>query len=422
MNKHYQNYIDILKEELIPAMGCTEPISLAYGGALAKDYLGGETPVRVKARCSRNLLKNAMCVKVPNTGGLIGVKAAVVAGLVGGVSSSKMEVISHLGEDDREKVRQLLEQEICTVEMLESPIPLHYILDVQSESHNVIVEISHKHTHIASLSVDGKNLDLESGQLVQTVPVDRSVLTVEEILEFAECVNIDDIRDVIGRQIHDNYTIALEGLTGQYGVDIGNLILSKEEDTVETKMKAYTAAASECRMEGCPLSVVINSGSGNQGITSSVPVIVYCRENHLPEEKMYRALALSNLLTIHQKTGIGTLSAFCGAVCASISASAAITYLKGGGLEEISATLSNSYGGVAGTICDGAKATCGFKIYSALTSAFLAGEMALRTKRYPGNTGIIRDTVEGSIQAIGKLGREGMAETDKKILQIMLED
>ena len=422
MDCHYKDYVDILKEELIPAMGCTEPISLAYGGALAKDFLGGETPVKVTARCSRNLLKNAMCVKVPNTGGMIGVKAAVVAGRVGGESASKMEVISHLTDDDREKVRQLLNQDICTVEMLESPVPLHYILEVQSETHEIVVEISHKHTHIARLSVDGKDLDLESGQLVQIVPVDRSVLTVEGILEFAETVDLEDIREVIGRQIQDNYTIALEGLTGKYGVDIGNLILSKEEDTVETKMKAYTAAASECRMEGCPLSVVINSGSGNQGITSSVPVVVYCRENHLPEEKMYRALVLSNLLTIHQKTGIGTLSAFCGAVCASISSAAAVTYLKGGGLEEISATLSNSYGGIAGTICDGAKATCGFKIYSALSSAFLAGEMALRTKRYPGNTGIIRNTVEGSVQAIGKLAREGMVDTDKKILQIMLEN
>ena len=417
----YGQYIGILKEELVPAMGCTEPIALAYAAAAAGGFLEGEKPESVLAECSSNILKNVMCVRVPNTGGLIGVEAAVCAGLFGGDASRKMEVLSGLTDRDRERIRAALSEKLCTVRQFDTKIPLHIILTVRSLHHEARVEITWRHTHMESIIVDGRKLEAEDNAFVQPEPIDRSILTVEKIVEFAETVSLDDVRPVIERQIHDNIAIAMEGMQGGYGLNIGRVILEDGPASTKTKMLALTAAASEARMEGCPLSVVTNSGSGNQGISASVPVIIYCRENFMPEEKMIRALILSNLLTVHQKTGIGELSAFCGAVCASIASAAAVTWLKGGSLSEINATINNSYGSVTGTICDGAKATCGYKIYSALSAALLAGEMALREKSYAGHTGILKSDVEDTIRVIGSLGREGMIQTDRKILDIMLE-
>ena len=418
----FELFKGILEEELVPAMGCTEPIALAYAAAAAKEYLCGEEPLGAEAQCSSNILKNVMCVRVPNTGGLVGVEAAVNGGLFGGDASRRMEVLSGLDDADREKIRRAMDGRICKVSRLETQIPLHIILTVRSAHHEAMVEITWKHTHIARIVADGKEQDLGDSVFVQKQPIDRSILTVEKILYYAEHVDLDDIRSLIERQIRDNMAIAEEGLRGGYGLNIGRVILKEAPSAVKTKMLAFTAAASEARMEGCPLSVVTNSGSGNQGIAASVPVVIYCRESGISEERMYRALVLSNLLTVHQKTGIGELSAFCGAVCASIASAAAVTWLKGGTLREIDATVNNSYGSVTGTICDGAKATCGYKIYSALSAALLAGEMALEEKSYAGNTGILKGDVEDTIRVVGTLGREGMVQTDEKILDIMLTD
>lgn len=422
MISEYDSYVSILKEELVPALGCTEPIALAYGAAVVREFLHGEEPLKVRALCSGNIIKNAMCVKVPNTGGLIGIEAAVLAGLTGGDPALKMEVISGLGDEDCMKIQEGLKKHLCSVELLASDIPLNFIIEAASANHTASVEIAWKHTHISAITADGIPQDLNEGRYVQEPVTDRSCLQFRKILEFAETVRMEDVEKLIRVQIEDNMAIAEEGMAGGYGVGIGQTIVNGPLNCTVGKMLAYTAAASEARMEGCSLPVITNSGSGNQGIASSVPVIIYCRENGIAEEKMLRALVLSNLLTIYQKTGIGALSAFCGVVCASVSAAAAVTWLRGGGPKEIGETITNSYGSVAGTVCDGAKATCGFKIYGALSSALLAGEMAVSGKAYPDHTGIIKADPDEAVQVIGELGRLGMVETDRKILEIMLRE
>ena len=417
--QEYESYVAILEEELVPAMGCTEPIALSYAGALAQKFLK-EPAVRAIAHCSGNIIKNVKCVRVPNTGGLVGIEAAVVSGIVAGDPSLKLEVISKLNDEDRINIKKALNHNLCEVKFLESAIPLHIVVEVFGESHHVSVEITKSHTHVEKIMVDGQpaNLDSKEGSIAERY-TDRSCLTLEKILEFANC-NLDDVRTIISRQIECNMAISDEGMTGKYGLDIGH-VLTKDNNCLEVLMSARAAAASEARMDGCPLPVVTNSGSGNQGITTSIPIIVYCRENNIDEETMYRALVFSNLCTIHEKTGIGRLSAFCGAVCAATSAGATLTYLKGGTLEQIGNTVRNNFADISGIVCDGAKTTCALKIHTSLQAAFLASKMALCGKTYDANTGILKASCESTIDAIGVLGKQGMKETDKVILNIMLE-
>lgn len=418
--QEYESYVAILEEELVPAMGCTEPIALSYAGALAQKFLK-EPAVHAIAHCSGNIIKNVKCVRVPNTGGLVGIEAAVVSGIVAGDPSLKLEVISKLNDEDRINIKKALNQNLCEVKFLESAIPLHIVVEVFGESHHVSVEITKSHTHVEKIMVDGQptNLDSKEGIIAERY-TDRSCLTLEKILEFANNCNLDDVRTIISRQIECNMAISDEGMTGKYGLDIGH-VLTKDNNCLEVLMSARAAAASEARMDGCPLPVVTNSGSGNQGITTSVPIIVYCREKHLDEETLYRALVFSNLCTIHEKTGIGRLSAFCGAVCAATSAGATLTYLKGGTLEQIENTVRNNFADISGIVCDGAKTTCALKIHTSLQAAFLASKMALCGKTYDANTGILKASCESTIDAIGVLGKQGMKETDKVILNIMLE-
>ena len=416
-----QAYIDILKEELVPAMGCTEPIALSYAGSVAADILGEPVKALV-AKCSGNIIKNVKSVKVPNTDGLIGIEAAVIAGALAGDSSLKLEVISKLKDEDRKLIRKALNQNICKAEYLDSPIPLHIIVEAYGDVHHSCVEITHSHTNIANMYLDDKKIDQEVNGYVEEQLTDRSLLTVAKIVEFANTVDLELVKDMLEEQIECNMNIAKEGFTGKYGVNIGKVLLDQNPNDLETKMMAYAASASEARMEGCPLPVITNSGSGNQGITASIPVVVYCQEKGLSKQTLYRALLVSNLITIHCKTGIGRLSAFCGAVCAGTAIGAALTFLQGGTEEQIDNTIRNSFANVTGIICDGAKATCGIKITSALQSGFLASKLALMGKTYDGGTGILKNTVEDTIRDVGILGKDGMHETDKVILNLMMKE
>lgn len=416
MNALYEKYIAILTEELVSAMGCTEPIAIAFASAKAKELLDEEIEKAV-IHCSSNIIKNVKCVRVPNTGGLIGVEAAALVGIVAGDSSKKLEVISNVSDEQRVKLNGLLEKKICTVRHLDTELSLHIIAELFGKNNTVSVEITHTHTHVQSISKNGKLLDKD--EYKEATRVNRSCLSVKDIVDFANHIELIKVRHLLNRQIECNLAISQEGLKGGYGVNIGEIILSDTSSLV-AKIAAATAAASEARMEGCALPVVTNSGSGNQGITVSVPIVAYCKEKGYDEEKMLRGLLVSNLLCIHQKTGIGHLSAFCGAIAASAAVSGALVYLENGTVEQIGNALKNTMGSLAGVCCDGAKATCGFKITSGIHTAYYAALMALKNRNYSGEIGILKPDVEETITSIGKLASKGMKETDKVILDIML--
>ncbi len=420
----YNAYINILKEELVPAMGCTEPIALAYASSKAREVLGN-IPDKIIVKCSGNIIKNAMCVTVPNTGGLRGIEAAVLVGTVAGKSEKLLEVIQEVTVKEQEKTRDLLYKNTCKVELLDTIIPLHIIVEATFGNESATVEIREAHTNITKITKNGEIIfeNNEDENKYLGVFADRSILNVEDIYKFANTFEIDDLKDLLDTQIEYNLNIAREGLTGDYGVSIGNIILSSNEKTcINAKIKAYTASASEARMSGCDLPVMTNSGSGNQGITSSVPVIIYAKERNLSEEQLYRGLVFANLITIHQKTGIGRLSAFCGAVSASCSSGAAITYLSNGSLEQIKMTITNTLANTSGIVCDGAKASCAAKIASGLDSALMAHYLSMSNRVYDANSGILKQCIEETITAVSRVGRDGMKETDKEILNIMLEN
>ena len=407
----------ILQEELVPAMGCTEPIAIAFAAAKAREVLNEPVESAVIS-CSSNIIKNVKCVRVPNTGGLIGVEAAALAGIVAGDSTKKLEVINEVSDAQRQQLRTLLESRICTVRCLDTDLTLHILAEVKGRSATAAVEITCTHTHIQSIRRNGVVIDHDD-MLTQSC-CDRSCLSVSEILDFARRIDLKRVEALIDRQIRLNMAISEEGQKGGYGVHISEIVLS-ESSSLPSRMAASAAAASEARMEGCALPVVTNSGSGNQGITASVPVIVYAREKNLSHPQLLRGLLVSNLLCVHLKTGIGHLSAFCGVVAASSAVSGALTYLEGGTAQQVGSALKNTLASLAGMCCDGAKATCGFKIVSSIQTAYYASRMALKNRSYNGNVGILKDDVEDSIAAIGKLASRGMRETDRVILQIMLD-
>lgn len=416
MDDLYEKYIAILTEELVPAMGCTEPIAIAFAAAKAKVLLDEEVEKAI-IHCSSNIIKNVKCVRVPNTGGLIGVEAAALVGMIAGDSAKKLEVISCVSDEQRTRLNELLEKKICTVQHLDTELSLHIVAELFGKNNTVSVEITHTHTHVQSIYKNGKLLDKD--EYKEAARVDRSCLSVKDIVDFANNIELRKVRHLLDRQIECNLAISQEGLKGGYGVNIGEIILS-DASTLVAKLAANTAAASEARMEGCALPVVTNSGSGNQGITVSIPVITYCKEKGYDEEKMLRGLLVSNLLCVHQKTGIGHLSAFCGAIAASAAVAGALTYLENGTVDQIGNALKDTMASLAGVCCDGAKATCGFKITSGIHTAYYASKMALKNRNYEGEIGILKPNVEDSIVAIGKLACKGMRETDKVILDIML--
>ncbi|MCH5324889.1 MAG: serine dehydratase subunit alpha family protein [Eubacterium sp.] len=402
-------------------MGCTEPIALAYAACRARNELGG-TPTEITAYCSGNMIKNVRCVSIPNSGGMVGIEAAVVLGAFGGDARRGMEVLEAVTPKALEQATAFLNDRRCSVEYLDSDIPLHFKIEMTDNTDTVSVEVRHSHMNIVSIIKNKETIYSGDIGTDSTEHADRSKLSIGSIKDFADNVDVSKIKHLLDRQLRFNMDIAYEGMSGEYGLNIGRVIRSSYADGVVTRMKAYAAAASEARMSGCVMPVVINSGSGNQGIASSVPVIVYAREKDIPQERLYRALAFSALLTIHQKDYIGKLSAFCGAVSASCAACAAVTYMVGGTIEQIKATIDNTLANIPGIICDGAKISCAAKIATSIDAGMMAHFLAMDGKAYEAFTGILKEECEETISCVGYIGKIGMRQTDKEIVKLMLTD
>lgn len=415
----YESYIKILKEELVPAMGCTEPICLAYAASKARDVLG-EKPLKVEVYASRNIIKNVKSVVVPNTDGLKGIAASVAAGVVAGATEKELECIAYVTDEEKVGIADFLDDIPITVAPLSCKAQLEALVVLYGDNHTAAVKVSEYHTNIVLIKKDDEilyeNTCYESKSSNLT---DRSILTVADIYDFANSVNIDDIKPIIGPQIINNKAISQEGLKNPWGANIGKTILSMGEG-VRYKARAWAAAGSDARMSGCEMPVIINSGSGNQGMTASLPVLAYADEYDIDEERVYRALALSNLITIHEKTGIGRLSAYCGVVCAGCASAAGIAYLLGEDLDTISHTLINSLNIVSGIICDGAKPSCAGKIDAAVSAGLMGYEMYKQGNMFCCGEGLVGANVEETIERIGRLGREGMRKTDEEIIKIMV--
>lgn len=418
----YQSYLKILEEELIPAMGCTEPIALAYAAAKARELLGA-LPDRVEIGASGSIIKNVKSVIVPNTGHLRGIPAAAAAGIIAGKAEKSLEVISEVSEEQIEQIKDFLETAKISVEHMDQGITFDILVDAFHGSDHVRVRIANFHTNLVYLEKNGTVLlDIPVEENSEKGLTDRSILTVESIWDFITTVSIDDIKNVLKRQIEYNTAIAEEGLKNDYGANIGKVLLKTYGNDVRTRAKAMAAAASDARMNGCELPVIINAGSGNQGITCSLPLLEYVKEYHISEEKMYRALALSNLIAIHQKTGIGRLSAYCGAVTAGAAAGAGIAYLCGGGYEEVVHTVVNALAIVSGMVCDGAKASCAAKIAASVDAGILGYHMYLNGQQFYAGDGIVTKGVEATISNVGRLGKQGMKETNEEVIKMMIGD
>ena len=418
--KIYSEYVKILHEELLPAMGCTEPIAIAYAAAAAREILGC-LPERIEVSVSGNILKNVKSVVVPHTGGLRGIAAAACAGIVCGRSEKQLEVISQVSEEQVMQLKQYLAATPVSVCLANTPHIFDIDVKLEGNGHNSRVRIVEYHTNIVLEERDGRTLlEKEIAGVAEKITTDRSLLSVEKICEFARCVDLGEVGDLVGKQAELNMAIAEEGLKNQYGANIGKILLQNSPQDVRVKARAYAAAASDARMNGCEMPVVIVSGSGNQGITASVPVVVYAREFKKSREEMLRAIVLSDLVTIHLKTGIGRLSAYCGAVSAGVGAGAGIAYLSGASFKQISHTIVNAVAIVSGIICDGAKASCAAKISQAVEAGILGYDMYCSGNQFYGGDGIVKKGVENTIRSVGRLAHDGMAETDKEIIDIML--
>lgn len=419
----YKTYVEILKRELVCAMGCTEPIAIAYCAAVARKALG-TLPSEIDVAASGNIIKNVKSVIVPNTGGLRGIEAAAAIGALAGDAEAGLQVVSHVTPDEIAALPGYMEQTAFSVSAAESEFLLDIEVTVRANGHFATVRAVQEHTNIVLVETDAgvlfsKDPDEDTGK-DEGAP-DYTLLNVADICEFADTCELDDVRPILERQLACNCAIAEEGLRGNYGAGIGKVLLTAYGDDVRTRARAYAAAASDARMNGCDLPVVINSGSGNQGITASLPVYIYAKELGASEEKLYRALLVSNLVTLHEKTGIGRLSAYCGAVSAGAGAGAGITYLHGGGCREISHTIVNALAVTSGIVCDGAKSSCAAKIAMAVEAGILGFEMYSCGKQFYGGDGLVAKGVENSIANFSRLGRVGMRETDKEIIRMMTE-
>ena len=418
----YQQYLDILAEELRPAMGCTEPIALAYVGAKARQLLG-KLPERVDIGVSGNIIKNVKSVIVPNTGGLHGIGPAVCAGIVCGDPDQELEVISAVTDAQRAELAAFLNSAQIEIHSAKSCLVFDIDLKLYAGEDSVRLRIVNHHTNLVYMEKNGEILlDLPITESSEDHLTDKSCLSIERIVEFAECLDVEDIRDTVLRQVEYNMAIAEEGLRNTWGANIGSVIMARQGTLLCKRAAAYAAAGSDARMSGCEMPVIILSGSGNQGITASVPVAVYAKELGKTEEEMLRAVALSDLVTIHQKTGIGRLSAYCGAISAGCGAGAGIAFLQGGRLHAVAHTVVNAIAILSGTICDGAKPSCAAKIAAAVDAGILGCEMYLEHQQFYGGDGIVTKGVDNTVSNVGRLAREGMRETDKTILKIMLNE
>ena len=418
--KLYNAYLNILREELLPAMGCTEPIALAYAAASARALLG-KMPEKVRVDVSGNLIKNAMGVTVPNTDGMRGIEAAVAAGIVAGNAKKKLECIAGVNDSDRENIRAYLAKNIITVELCDSELAFDCTVTVEAEGESALIRMANAHTNIVHRE--------KNGEVISSTPVtcesedgmsSHECLTVENIIEFAETVDLSEVEELLSRQIECNTAISNEGLTNPWGACIGQTLMAVAGENIMNRAKARAAAGSDARMNGCAMPVVILSGSGNQGMTASLPVITYAEEQNRSREELLRALVVSDLCTIHLKTYIGRLSAFCGAVCAGAGAGAGICYLEGGRMREVAHTLVNALGISSGIVCDGAKASCAGKIALSVEAGILGWEMFKNGKQFYSGEGIVTKGVENTIRNVGILGHDGMKATDKTIMDIML--
>ncbi len=420
--ENYNQFVGILNTELKPAMGCTEPIAIAYCASIVKEVLGG-LPTDVKIHVSGNIIKNVKSVKVPNTNGKVGIRVAAAIGLVAGDSRKELEVIANSKEEDVLKLESYMEQTSINVFPIDNEHTL-YIEIIGTLNDDVVkVIILDAHTNVYLVEKNNKVLYFNDKKVSNpVVTINKSVLNIHDIIEFANIVDINDIKDVLDRQIEYNLAIANEGINGNYGANIGKTIMKYANNDILTKCKAMAAAGSDARMNGCEMPVVINSGSGNQGITCSVPVITYAKHLNVSDELLYRALVVSNLTTIHIKNSIGKLSAFCGVVIAGAGCGAGIAYLEGGREREINHTIVNALGIISGVLCDGAKASCAAKIASSVEAGMLGYFMFKDGNQFISGDGFIKKGVENTIKAIGELARVGMCETDKEIIQLMMKD
>ena len=416
---HEEDYISILKEELVPALGCTEPIAIAYASAKARQILG-TFPEGIEIYCSGNIIKNVKSVLVPNSNGMKGIGAAAVLGVVGGNPDRELEVLREIRPEHIQKTKELLERGFFSNRLQENVANLYIIASVWAGDHSASVKIINRHTLISEIRKDGKVIYQMQCE-TQDEGVKKKEMSIAGILEFAGQVKLDKVKAILDRQITLNTEIARNGLEKKYGAQVGRTLLETYGDNVKVRARAFAAAGSDARMGGCSLPVVINSGSGNQGMAVSLPVIEYAREWKVSEKVLYRALLISNLTAIHLKYYIGSLSAFCGAVMASCGAGAAITYMAGGNYEQISHTIVNTLANIGGGVCDGAKASCAAKISSAVDAALLAHELSMEDRFFAPGEGIIQGDVESTIKSMGYVGRIGMKTTDIEILNIMMD-
>ena len=412
-------YLEILSEELVAAMGCTEPISVAYAGALARKTLG-LIPTELVLTVSANIVKNVKSVVVPNTGGMRGIAAAAAAGIVAGREDLELEVLSRITEEDKPRISEFLNTADIQIVPSDGGCVFEIEIVARAYGHEALVHLAGDHTNVVRIVKDGVTL-LQREYTEDGAPEksNRELLTIEKIIEFADEVEIADVSPIIKRQISYNTAIAEEGLTGKWGAQIGKILLDSYGDTVSNRAKAMAAAGSDARMSGCEMPVIINSGSGNQGMTASLPVIVYAKELGASEEALIRALVVSNLVTIHMKTGIGCLSAYCGATSAGCGAAAGITYLYGGRAHAVSHTIVNAVAINSGVICDGAKPSCAAKIASAVEAGLLGMQMQKHGVQFFSGEGIVVKGVENTIRNVSKIARVGMKETDVEIIKLM---
>ena len=421
----FSNYTAILREELVPAMGCTEPIAIAYAAAKAKELLG-EEPLHITVDCSGNIIKNVKGVTVPNSGGQKGIKVAATLGITGGQADKKLEVISAADDSARARCRELVNAGFCEVNFAEDVPNLYIAAKVRGSAHTAEVVIAEHHTNIVRMARDGVTVFEQANaaaypENAALSSADRSKMTLRGLLDYAARVDLSEVSELLERQIRYNRAISQEGLDNGWGARIGKTMLESWGSDVKTRAIARAAAGSDARMSGCALPVVINSGSGNQGITVTLPVLVYAEEFQVSKQKLYRALLVSNLVSIYIKHFIGPLSAFCGAVSAACGAGAAITYMAGGDEKRIACTITNTLGNVGGIVCDGAKPSCAAKIASSVHAAILAYQMSMRDQQFQPGEGIVEEDVEETIRNIGYIGKVGMKPTDHEILNVMID-
>ena len=418
--KVYNTYTALLNSELKMATGCTEPIAIAYAGARLRQVLG-ELPEHCTVYCSGNIVKNVFAVTVPNSGGAKGIDTAALLGIIGGDADSVLDVLHAVTPEDIELMNKLLAEKICDCELVEGVENLYVRIEAKAGDNSALVEIKDYHSNITRIEKNGEVLLSADDEGSEANAIDKSLLNVHDIFEYANTVDLADIKDVLLNQIKCNSAIAEEGLKNPWGSQVGRTIYEHDlGKSVWNKARAYAAAGSDARMNGCPMPVVINSGSGNQGMTVSLPIYVYAQDMGADEELMLRALALANLISLHQKRYIGSLSAYCGAVSAATGAACGIAYMQGGDYKLICDVITNSINTTGGMVCDGAKSSCAAKIATALDMALLSYEMSKKNRAFMPGEGLVEDNIEETIANVGRMGRDGMKSTDVEILKIML--